>query len=395
QYRAHIRGLNAYDKHKKFLKDYVSYYGKGTSSSLTLPVKTDQDTLREGYRFIRTEEDDMDTSWEQRLVKRYYDKLFKEYCIADMSKYKSGKIGLRWRSEKEVVSGKGQFICGNKLCDEKDGLVSYEVNFSYFEAGENKQALVKLIACESCAEKLHYRRSKEKEQLEKTEQEEYIRKGGKPRSDSDTDGEHEWSKDKRKQKGSELVANRGKEHQERKRERSKREDVTDEQFQKSKSRKKKGSGNSTSADEEDENFDEFLEGMFPRWRKGANKFRYLESSNGLMDGDNEYAEALRLNYLCQHLSTLVCVAAPYNEAFVICRDMLDDASKKMEVVNSVMSSRTTTLKEVVSNFHGISDLSSNLSGDPRRNILDQMSQFKILDPNVSKAKGSQKGEGNC
>ncbi|BFG20218.1 hypothetical protein CerSpe_064930 [Prunus speciosa] len=145
QYQAHILGLNAYDRHKKFVKDYVSFYGREESSHVKLPVKTDQDTLREGYRFIRSEEDDMDRSWEQRLVKRYYDKLFKEYCIADMSHYKSGKIGLRWRTEKEVVSGKGQFVCGNKHCDVKEGLASYEVNFSYFEAGENKQALVKLV----------------------------------------------------------------------------------------------------------------------------------------------------------------------------------------------------------------------------------------------------------
>ncbi|PKI31905.1 hypothetical protein CRG98_047715 [Punica granatum] len=148
QYQAHIRGLNAYDRHKKFLNDYVSFYGKDKDARVSLPVKTDQDTLREGYRFIRTEEDDKDSSWEQRLVKRYYDKLFKEYCIADMTKYKTGKIGLRWRIEKEVISGKGQFVCGNKHCDETYGLASYEVNFSYFEAGESKQALVKLLACE-------------------------------------------------------------------------------------------------------------------------------------------------------------------------------------------------------------------------------------------------------
>jgi hypothetical protein len=30
-------------------------------------------------RFIRSEEDDLDSSWEQRLAKRYHDKLFKEY----------------------------------------------------------------------------------------------------------------------------------------------------------------------------------------------------------------------------------------------------------------------------------------------------------------------------
>ncbi|KAM2065598.1 hypothetical protein ACFX16_028848 [Malus domestica] len=92
----------------------------------------------------------MDRSWEQRLVKRYYDKLFKEYCIADMSHYKSGKIGLRWRPEKEVTSGKGQTICGNKHCDVKDGLASYEASFCISdEAGENKQALVKLVTCQS------------------------------------------------------------------------------------------------------------------------------------------------------------------------------------------------------------------------------------------------------
>jgi len=36
-------------------------------------------------RFIRSEEDDMDPSWEQRLVKRYYDKLFKEYPLQTCS----------------------------------------------------------------------------------------------------------------------------------------------------------------------------------------------------------------------------------------------------------------------------------------------------------------------
>ncbi|BAT14995.1 Os11g0639000 [Oryza sativa Japonica Group] len=148
QYQSHIRGLNAYDRHKKFMKDYVQFYGHDKNVDNRAPIKTDKDTLREGYRFILSEEDDVDSTWEKRLVKRYYDKLFKEYCIADMSQYKRGKIGLRWRTEKEVISGKGQFLCGNRICDEKNGLGSYEVNFSYIEAGEQKQALVKLVACQ-------------------------------------------------------------------------------------------------------------------------------------------------------------------------------------------------------------------------------------------------------
>ncbi|GMP62595.1 hypothetical protein CsSME_00024639 [Camellia sinensis var. sinensis] len=232
QYQAHIRGLNAYDRHKKFLNDYVGFYGNERSTEEKLPLKTDQDTLREGYRFIRSEEDDLNPSWEQKLVKRYYDKLFKEYCIADMSQYKSGKIGLRWRTEKEVVSGKGQFVCGNKHCNEKDGLASYEVNFSYFEAGENKQALVKLVTCERCAEKLLYKKMKEKEQLRKREKEELLKKS--------------------------FVI----------RERSESGDGTDTGYGRSKKRKKERVASTSASDhksksDDDENFDEFLEGMFP------------------------------------------------------------------------------------------------------------------------------------
>ncbi|GMH20609.1 hypothetical protein Nepgr_022450 [Nepenthes gracilis] len=259
QYQAYISGLNAYDRHKKFLNDYVCYYGKARPSGQKFPVKTDQDTLREGYRFIRTEEDDMDTSWEQRLVKRYYDKLFKEYCIAEMSKYK------RWQ-EKEVVSGKGQFICGNKHCSEKKGLTSYEVNFSYIEAGESKQALVKLVTCERCAEKLHYRRMKEKKQLERKEKGKHTGKGERSRSDDETDDAYE-QENCRKRKGSELSENKEKEVHRRKRKRSKSVDTIDEEFQKSKEKEEKGKWASASAadhgDRADEDFDRFLEGMFP------------------------------------------------------------------------------------------------------------------------------------
>ncbi|KAL7238217.1 hypothetical protein ACSBR2_004339 [Camellia fascicularis] len=221
QYQAHIRGLNAYDRHKKFLNDYVGFYGNERSTEEKLPLKTDQDTLREGYRFIRSEEDDLNPSWEQKLVKRYYDKLFKEYCIADMSQYKSGKIGLRWRTEKEVLSGKGQFICGNKHCNEKDGLASYEER-------EDKQALVKLVTCERCAEKLLYKKMKEKEQLRKREKEELLKK----------------------------------------RERSQSGDGTDTGYGRSKERKKGRVASASASDhksksDDDENFDEFLEGMFP------------------------------------------------------------------------------------------------------------------------------------
>ena len=52
---------------------------------------------REGIcRFIRTEEDDVEEdefhAWRKRMARKYYDKLFKEFCVADLSLYKEGKV---------------------------------------------------------------------------------------------------------------------------------------------------------------------------------------------------------------------------------------------------------------------------------------------------------------
>lgn len=96
------------------------------------------------------------------MAKRYYDKLFKEYCICDLSRYKENKardynhpfesfltfcliqVALRWRIEQEVVDGKGQFECGSLACTDREQLTSWEVLFSYKEQGEKKSALIKL-----------------------------------------------------------------------------------------------------------------------------------------------------------------------------------------------------------------------------------------------------------
>lgn len=70
-------------------------------------------------------------------------------------------MGLRWRTQPEVVSGKGQFSCGCKGCSGTDGLCSFEVNFAYVEAGQKKQALVKLRLCPDCGYKLNWRKEKQ------------------------------------------------------------------------------------------------------------------------------------------------------------------------------------------------------------------------------------------
>ncbi|GFR99091.1 protein FRA10AC1 homolog [Elysia marginata] len=157
-YRYHAVALDAYSRHKEYVNNYMLYYGgsKAEFKRDTSRDKNDLDVVREHHKFLWDEEEDAGLSWEKRLAKKYWDKLFKEYCIADLSRYKENKIGMRWRIEKEVVDGKGQFTCGNKRCPESEGLRSWEVNFGYMEEGVKKNALVKLRLCPDCSYKLNY-----------------------------------------------------------------------------------------------------------------------------------------------------------------------------------------------------------------------------------------------
>ncbi|XP_072749380.1 protein FRA10AC1 homolog [Anoplolepis gracilipes] len=154
--------LSAYDRHKKLINDYLTLYGKSVSSLKrdTSRDKTDYDIIRENHKFLWDQEKDIPDTWGAKLAKKYYDKLFKEYCICNLTYYKFNKVALRWRTEKEVIAGKGQFECGSKTCNEKENLRSWELNFGYVEHGEKKNALVKLRLCPECSIKLNYRSQK-------------------------------------------------------------------------------------------------------------------------------------------------------------------------------------------------------------------------------------------
>ena len=149
-------GLDAYSRHKRLMM----VYRNSDEARAPIRVKTDADVLRENHRFIRSDAELEAGTWEEQLAIKYYAALFQEYCLADMTRYKEGAVGLRWRTQKEVVSGKGQFVCGNVKCASSSDLESFEVNFSYVEAGVKKRALVKLRVCPDCALKLHYKKMK-------------------------------------------------------------------------------------------------------------------------------------------------------------------------------------------------------------------------------------------
>lgn len=178
--RADSNQVDAYSRHKQYINDYVKYYGtKDTRETLLWhadihraaetskePTRRDIDIVKDNYQFIHEDDEETEEAaalteaqiWERRVAKKYYDKLFKEYALVDLSHYKVGKIAMRWRTESEVKSGKGQFECASLRCPSGEDLASWEVNFAYTEQGERKNALVKVRLCPECSGKLNYQK---------------------------------------------------------------------------------------------------------------------------------------------------------------------------------------------------------------------------------------------
>jgi protein FRA10AC1 len=53
--------------------------------------KTDYEILKENFKFIWDTNEKPVETWEENFAKSYYDKLYKEYCISDLSLYKMGR----------------------------------------------------------------------------------------------------------------------------------------------------------------------------------------------------------------------------------------------------------------------------------------------------------------
>jgi protein FRA10AC1 len=156
--------------------------------SLPTAFRSDAEALARHHLFIRTAEDDAKLAEtnpaELRLARGYYNRLVKEYAIADLSlaqkrrdderqlardaaEHSRGaaerladlralappRIGLRWRTRAEVISGRGQLSCGGRTCAERAALSTFELPFRWKELGEceARVALVKVRLCPRCA----------------------------------------------------------------------------------------------------------------------------------------------------------------------------------------------------------------------------------------------------
>ncbi|KAF3107087.1 hypothetical protein TWF569_003290 [Orbilia oligospora] len=179
---------SAYARHIQKCLQYVDFYG---GSVPTAPKgKTERDLLEEEFEFLRDDSNDNGTGTNdtaKEIAKKYYENLFREFALIDLSRWREGQVALRWRTKQEVLQGLGQFTCASLTCprhaaapteesidefrldDTRDnnksetgegvGLETFEMNFGYMEKGVKKNALVKVCVCEKCAGKL--RRVKE------------------------------------------------------------------------------------------------------------------------------------------------------------------------------------------------------------------------------------------
>ncbi|SBT74775.1 conserved protein, unknown function [Plasmodium malariae] len=174
----------------------------------------DYDILKKKYNFIH------DVSNEKNsLLQRYYNSICNKYVICDLTKYKETKIGLRWRTEEEIINGKGHIICSSKKCNNTD-LKTYEFLFQYVEGEITKEVIktdilpymcvnfqvfvhlyvftnVKVRACMDCAYKLHYK--KIKKYLKKKEKKKLSREHRKKEKDRERNKEVQKEKDKEKE----------------------------------------------------------------------------------------------------------------------------------------------------------------------------------------------------
>ncbi|KAH7341535.1 folate-sensitive fragile site protein Fra10Ac1-domain-containing protein [Rhizoctonia solani] len=181
-FRNNLGGQDAYTRHVRYINQFQNVYNPGSSTRTNAKGKTELDGLVENHKFLRDDDEKEleELGHEERIAVKYYRGLFKEFAVVDLKHYKTGQFALRWRTESEVISGLGQFTCGNTRCayhqadDDRPvpqpKLVTLELPFGYAEGGEAKSALVKVVLCERCKKKLMWKREKGREAEEREEE---------------------------------------------------------------------------------------------------------------------------------------------------------------------------------------------------------------------------------
>jgi protein FRA10AC1 len=80
---------SAYARHLQAASAYLSYYG----GSVPVPGKcrSERDILETHHQFIRSGDDEPDSE-EKKLAKSYYEKLFKEFAVVELARWRDKQV---------------------------------------------------------------------------------------------------------------------------------------------------------------------------------------------------------------------------------------------------------------------------------------------------------------
>lgn len=83
---------SAYTRHLQATDAYLRYYG----GSIPTPEKarSERDILEENHQFIRGDDEGEVVDEEKMMAKKYYDKLFKEFAVVELARWKEKQVGL-------------------------------------------------------------------------------------------------------------------------------------------------------------------------------------------------------------------------------------------------------------------------------------------------------------
>lgn len=83
---------SAYARHLHATDAYLRYYG----GSIPAPEKarSERDILEENHQFIREDDGEHDDKDEEKIIaKRYYEKLFKEFAVVELARWREKQVG--------------------------------------------------------------------------------------------------------------------------------------------------------------------------------------------------------------------------------------------------------------------------------------------------------------
>jgi len=144
-------------KKRRHSDDRKRHINTKTSTSLTpaIAAPSDWEQLRAHFQFVLPTDDNNDdtnnnhkygSNWQERMVQNYHAHLYKEYVLADLSRVLNiGKIGLRWRTEKEVADGRGFRCCGNLMCNKGSSSSNNTATASNKDNAQDREAYASAV----------------------------------------------------------------------------------------------------------------------------------------------------------------------------------------------------------------------------------------------------------